>query len=165
MRLWFQSMHLPPSTLLIVTPRNMSYNTREVQTCSARAWVVTVILYIVIERDWSASIRHLVYIITLLKSIMFLHVCCHMCLQVVLKKVLLIKAGQWTQDVQTEDLWTAHQFPVVWCAIMEPLKGLVLFASVMMVLFWWEMSLKSAGVMAVGTGAHPGASQVHLVAS
>ena len=154
MRLWFQSMHLPPGTLLIVTPRNMSYNTREVQTCSARAWVVTAMLYIVIERDWSAS-----------KSIMFLHLCCHLCLQVVLKMVLLIKAGQWTQDVQTEDLWTAHQFPVVWSAIMEPLKGLVLFASVMMVLFWWEMSLKSAGVMAVGTGAHPGASQVHLVAS
>ena len=86
-------------------------------------------------------------------------------MQFVLRKLLLIKVEQWTQDVQTEDLWTAHQSPVVWSAIMEPRMGLALSAFAMMVLFWWEMSLKSAGVMAVGTEAHPGASQVDLVAS
>jgi len=87
------------------------------------------------------------------------------CMQDAMKQILLIKMKHWIlQVVQTEDLWTAHPFLVVWSAIMGPLQDLGQTTSVMMVLFWRGIKpQESARVMAIGMGAYPGALQRNQV--
>ena len=82
------------------------------------------------------------------------------CMQDAMKQISFIKMRHWIlQIVQTEDLWTAHPFLVVWSAIMGPLQDLGQTTSVMMVLFLWGMRSGSARVMAIGTEAYPSALQ------
>ena len=87
------------------------------------------------------------------------------CMQDAMKQISLIKMKHWIlQIVQTEDLWTAHPFLVVWSAIMGPLQDLGQTTSVMMVFFWWGIRPQgSARVMAIGMGAYPGALQINQV--
>ena len=57
-------------------------------------------------------------------------------MQDVMKQTLSVKDGlQTLNDVQTEQLWSAHPSLMVQSAIMEPLKGLWQSTSVMMVMF------------------------------
>ena len=91
---------------------------------------------------------------------------CNYGMQDAMKQILLIKVGQQTlNNVQTEQLWAAHQSLVVWSAIMEPLKGLGQSTSVIQALFWWKGMRKqeSVRVMAFGMEAYPSAFQVHTV--